>query len=181
MKTVAVVGSRNPQGRTAQAVNAFCQSAAKEASSVDIFMLPSMKIERCRQCDNQGWGTCRFEGRCCIDDDIHQIIDAIAEADLVLFATPVYWGDLSESLRALTDRLRRISTNEKGTTKFAGKKAIGICVAGGGGGGAPECGASLIKPLLTTGFDVVDMVLARRQNLESKCKYLAARAVEPAK
>jgi len=45
-------------------------------------------------------------------------------------------------------------------------------VAGGGGGGAPECALILEKVLSRCGFDVVDMVPARRQNLEMKTEVL---------
>ena len=49
---------------------------------------------------------------------------------------------------------------------------MGICVAGGGGGDAPSCAVSLEKVLRTCGFDVVDLVQVRRQNLEMKLDVL---------
>jgi hypothetical protein len=46
---------------------------------------------------------------------------------------------------------------------------IGICLAGGGGGGAPNCSARLDEMLQTCFiFDVVDMISLRRQNLPVK-------------
>lgn len=131
-----------------------------------------MSLEHCRQCDASGWGTCRTEGRCVIGDGFDAIVDKIAAADAVAFTNPVYYGDLSESLRAFLDRLRRTCTHETGKSKIAGKKAVGICVAGGGGGGAPFCCFSLEKVLSICGFDVVDMIPARRQNLEMKREVL---------
>lgn len=50
--------------------------------------------------------------------------------------------------------------------------SLGICVAGGRGGGAPACAASLDGVLRTCGFNVVDMVLARWQNLDMKLPIL---------
>jgi multimeric flavodoxin WrbA len=92
-----------------------------------------------------------------------------------VFATPVYFSDLSESLRAFLDRLRRTCIHqEAGRRGLAGKPAVGICVAGGGGGGAPACAVSLEKVLATCRFDVVDMVPARRQNLDMKLGVLRA-------
>ena len=58
--------------------------------------------------------------------------------------------------------------NETGKEKIAGTPAVGICVAGGGGGGAPSATVSLEKVLQRCSFDVVDMVPARRQNLDLK-------------
>ncbi len=103
-----------------------------------------------------------------IEDDLHKLIEKIKGADLIVFATPVYFGDLSESMRAFLDRLRRTCMNQNGKEKVAGKKAIGICVAGGGGGGAPSCAVSLERVLGTCGFDLFDIIPVRRQNIEMK-------------
>jgi multimeric flavodoxin WrbA len=134
--------------------------------------LPELTIERCRQCDERGWGICRTEAQCVIDDDFAPIVDQMRGADALVFATPVYFGDLSESMRAFTDRLRRICFHAADKGGMAGKPAIGVCVAGGGGGGAPSCAVSLERVLRTCGFDVVDMVPVRRQNLEMKLEVL---------
>jgi hypothetical protein len=49
---------------------------------------------------------------------------------------------------------------------------VGICVAGGGGGGAPRCTVDLERVLLDCGLDVQDMIPTRRQNLELKLRVL---------
>jgi len=91
----------------------------------------------------------------------------------VVFANPVYFGDLSESLRAFLDRLRRTARHENGKRICQDKPAVGICVAGGGGGGAPGCTQSMEKVLGTCGFNVIDVFAVRRQNLEAKKEVLA--------
>jgi len=168
MSLLVISGSRNPQGQTARAADALLAGAAEAGATGEQVFLPKLSIERCRQCDDAGWGICRTQGKCVIDDDFASIVDKIEAADAVAFANPVYFGDLSESLRAFLDRLRRTCMSESGKGRIAGKKAVGICVAGGGGGGAPNCALSLEKVLSICGFDVVDMVPARRQNLEMK-------------
>lgn len=172
MKAIVISGSRNPNGQTAQAAQAVLKGLTKAEVSVDQVFLPTLKVERCRQCDDKGWGLCRKEGSCVIDDDLSSMIDKMRQADAVIFATPVYFSDLSESLRAFTDRLRRICMHELGRVSIKGKLAIGICVAGGGGGGAPACCVSLKKVLITCGFDVVDVIPVRRQNLQAKLQIL---------
>jgi NAD(P)H-dependent FMN reductase len=62
--------------------------------------------------------------------------------------------------------------NESGRDGINGKKAVGICVAGGGGGGAPSCAVSLERVMSRCGFDVVDMIPVRRQNLDMKLAVL---------
>jgi multimeric flavodoxin WrbA len=172
MKFAIVLGSRNPEGQTARAAHAVRQGLIDGGGEGDAIYLPTLTVERCRQCDERGWGICRSEGRCVIEDDFAGVVDRIRAADAVVFATPVYFGDLSESMRAFTDRLRRISFRAPDKGGLAGKPAIGVCVAGGGGGGAPSCAVSLERVLRTCGFDLVDMVPARRQNLEMKLQVL---------
>jgi len=172
VKLMVVLGSRNPEGQTARAADALLEGFTEAGGTGERIFLPAISIERCRQCDARGWGTCRSEGQCVIEDDLATVVDQIREADVAAFATPVYFGDQSESMRALTDRVRRITCHETGRAGLTDKRAVGICVAGGGGGGAPSCTVSLEKVLRTCGFDVVDMVPVRRQNLEVKCDVL---------
>jgi multimeric flavodoxin WrbA len=172
MKLVGILGSRNPQGQTARAADALLQGAQDAGWEVSRTFLPTIEIEQCRQCEDSGWGICRSEVACTIDDDFAGLVDQIRGADAVMFATPVYYSDLSESMRAFTDRLRRIMRYEAGRDGIRDKRAIGLCVAGGGGGGGPTCTVSLEKVLRTCGFDVVDLVPARRQNLDLKCDVL---------
>ena len=168
MRVLAVLGSRNPTGQTARAVEALLGGSTSQGAQCEQVLLPEMKIERCRQCDENGWGDCRKEGHCVIEDDFASIVNKLKKAHVAVFATPVYFGDLSESMRAFLDRLRRTCTHETGKEKIGDKPAVGICVAGGGGGGAPACTLSLEKYLTRCGFDVVDMVPVRRQNLDLK-------------
>ncbi|MCE5258352.1 MAG: flavodoxin family protein [Chloroflexi bacterium] len=174
MQILLISGARNPSGQTSQAADALLRGASAAGAVADKILLPTMHIERCRQCEDSGWGRCRAEGKCIIDDDLPLIKGRIREADLLVFATPVYYGELSESMRAFTDRLRRTCTHEGGAAGIKGKRAIGICVAGGGGGGAPNCCVSLERVLASTGLDVFDMVPARRQNLSFKVQLLEA-------
>jgi len=172
MKTILICGSRNPNGQTAQAADAVLKGLAKAGASAEQVFLPTLKVERCRQCDDNGWGLCRKEGSCVIDDDLSGLVEKMRQADAVVFATPVYYSDLSESLRAFVDRLRRICTNEAGRVSIKGKPVIGVCVAGGGGGGAPACCVSLEKVMTTCGLDVVDVFPVRCQNLQAKLQTL---------
>jgi len=174
MKFVAIIGSRNPKGQTARAVGAFVNGVKSVGGECEQMFLPQMKIERCRQCDENGWGICRSQGKCVIEDDFATLVDKIKNADAVLFATPVYFGDLSESIRAFLDRLRRTCMHESGKQNIAGKRAVGICVAGGGGGGSFTCSVSLERVISTCGFDLFDIIPVRRQNLEMKTTILEA-------
>jgi multimeric flavodoxin WrbA len=168
MKILMLSGSRNPEGQTARAANAILTGVTRAGSDVESIFLPTMEIERCRQCENTGWGLCKEKGRCVIDDDLPTILDKVQAADVVIFANPVYFGDLSESMHAFLARVRRTTRHEAGKARVDGKTAVGVCVAGGSGNNAPECCYILDKFLSKCEFDVVNMIPVRRQNLEAK-------------
>ena len=173
MNAILISGSRNPKGQTARALDAVAGGLRQQNVETETLFLPALRIERCRQFDDNGWGLCRQEGRCVIEDDFPVVVYKLRRADRAVFSTPVYFAELSESLRALLDRLRRICTHKSGRSGIADKPALGICVAGGGGGGATACCSSLEKALSGCGFAVADTVPVRRQNLETKLPHLA--------
>ena len=172
MSVLAILGSRDPEGQTARAVQAMLEGSTSQGSQAEEVFLPEMKIERCRQCEQDGSGICSKEGHCVIQDDLARIVAKLKMADVAVFATPVYFGDLSESMRAFLDRLGRTCGHKSGKEKIIGKPTVGICVAGGGGGGAPGCTVSMEGYLTRCGFDLVDMVPVRRQNLDMKLAIL---------
>ena len=149
-------------------MNAVLEGAKGAGSDVELIFLPTVNLERCRQCDLRGWGICKSEGRCVAEDDFNTLLEKMLNADVSVFASPVYFSDLSESLFTLLCKIRRISINPEAQKRIKNKPVVGICCAGGSGNGAPDCCASLDKILSRTGFDVVDIVPVRRQNLEAK-------------
>ena len=165
MKLLVLSGSRNMEGQTARAVNAICKGAEASGVMTETLFLAGMKLERCRQCEADGWGKCLEEGYCIIKDDFAGIVEKIKAADLVVFANPVYYHDLSESMKTFLDRYRRITAPWL-KQPVAGIPAMALCYAGGSGNGTSACGAVLERVLQTCGFDVVNVFLARRQNLE---------------
>jgi multimeric flavodoxin WrbA len=174
MKILVLSGSRNREGKTAEAINALCKGVTKAGGASEVVFLTELKLERCRQCNADGWGICRSEHRCIIEDDFAALVKKVKAADALVFANPVYFGDVSESLLTFLARYRRIHfmLGGPGMPGFGARPdaipAIGYCYAGGSGNGTASCCANLEKILQTCGFDVVDMVLARRQNLEAK-------------
>ena len=181
MQVLVLSGSRNRQGKTAQAINAILKGVDKAGGNSESIFLTELTPEKCRQCNDDGWGDCRSKGQCIIEDDFASIVEKIKAADVLVFATPVYYGDLSESMRGFLDRFRRTRLIRRppagqsvpGLPPYGGNTtAIGLCYAGGSGNGTISCCANLERILQTSGFDVVDMIPARRQNLEIKLPML---------
>jgi multimeric flavodoxin WrbA len=178
MKILILSGSRNRQGKTTEAINAVSRGVTQNGGSTEVVFLTELKLERCRQCDAEGWGICRSEHRCVIEDDFASLEKKIKEAGAVVFASPVYFMDLSESILTFLQRYRRVhfALGGPGMPGFNARAdavpAIGLCYAGGSGNGTMGACSNLERILQHCGFDVVDMIPVRRQNLQTKLPML---------
>jgi len=159
MKIVALQSSPKKDGLTASLAEAVLGGYEEKGGDVELIHLNHMDIKTCIACED-GWGICR-DGNCILKDDFEAIRNKIGEADAVVFATPVYWHDLSESAKVFLDRLRRVEAfSGKGTCE--GKKVIGITAAGGSGNGAVKALLNLENYLRRLGFEMFDLVPVTR-------------------
>jgi multimeric flavodoxin WrbA len=170
MKILAIQSSPNEDGLTAKTAKAVIKGAEAEGAVVEMINLNDLIIKLCVACDG-GWGQCRREGTCIIDDEFQQLRDKIHAADAVVFATPVYWGDLSESAKLFLDRLRRCEV--KGEFKnLNGRFALGIASAGGTGNGCVKALLHLEDYLRRVGFTIFDLVTVTQASREHKLEML---------
>lgn len=54
------------------------------------------------------------------DDQFDEIYQKMVNANILVWATPIYWHDMSASLKTLIERISQVS----GTNKLAGKRLI---------------------------------------------------------
>lgn len=105
MKVIAIQSSSNTDGLTSTLAQAVLKGAESEGGKTELVHLNKLNIKQCIACET-GWGRCRQEGICILVDDFENLRQKIAESDALIFATPVYFGDLSESARTFLDRAK---------------------------------------------------------------------------
>jgi multimeric flavodoxin WrbA len=171
MKCLAIQSSPNLDGLTASLAKAILKGFEAEGGETELINLNEMDVKQCVACE-RGWGPCR-QGDCILEDDFEAIRRKIGEADAFVFATPVYWHDLSESAKTFLDRLRRCETFS-GRNTCAGRKAIGIASAGGSGNGAARALYNLEDYLKRVGFQVFDLVPVTKFSKDHKLPMLEA-------
>lgn len=68
------------------------------------------------------------------DDDFPKILDRMLASDIIIFATPVWWGIQSSLIQRVIERLDELNDKllETGKSEFANKVG-GIVITGGGG------------------------------------------------
>lgn len=100
MKVVAVLGSPRPNGNSATLARHFCETAEKLGAEVQTFALQELDYRGCIAC----MGCKTTSVKCVVEDDLTQVLDAVAETDVLVLATAVYYSDVTSQLKAFIDR-----------------------------------------------------------------------------
>ena len=169
MKIVAIQTSPNHDGLTAESAKRVMKGAEEAGNETEIINLNDEIIKKCKACE-KGWGQCRRDGTCILEDDLAGIIK-ILEADALVFTTPVYWWDISESAKTFLDRMRRMETYYS-FKRYSKKPYIGIACAGGSGNGAARALYLLEEYLKRIGFKNYDLVTVTQANRSHKLSML---------
>ena len=100
-KIVVLVGSARRNGNTELLAKAFADGAGKQ-HEVKVISVADYRIHPCTGCN-----CCytREGNRCVQDDDMTEIYNLLAQADMLVIASPVYFYGVSAQLKALIDRL----------------------------------------------------------------------------
>lgn len=101
MNILVLNGSPRKNGNTEMMADAFIKGACEQGHEVEKVNLGSLKIAPCLACE-----FCfTHNGVCVQKDDMAGILDKVDRADMIVFASPVYWFSISAQLKAAIDRL----------------------------------------------------------------------------
>ncbi|TGE34468.1 flavodoxin family protein [Desulfosporosinus sp. Sb-LF] len=178
MNVMIFTCSPNIDGLTAACGNAAKIGAEEAGAKVVMVNLNRQRIGRCLACSN-GWGTCREEHVCQVKDDFQELHASIANIDAFVMITPVYWGEMSESAKAFSDRIRRCEALKKDQSFFEGKPVISVAAAGGSGNGLTTCLTSMERFLTHVKAEKFDFIGITQKNRVYKLHAIqeAARAI----
>jgi len=111
---VILFGSPRKGGNTEKLATAFMNGAKSKGKNVTLFRIADMAIKFCTGCSH-----CFNEKGVCIHkDDMQEILDSIRNADILVFASPVYYCSVSAQLKLVLDRTCAL-TNEQTPVKQA--------------------------------------------------------------
>jgi multimeric flavodoxin WrbA len=171
LKIIGIQSSPNTDGLTSTLAQAILEGAKSEGATIELIQLNKLNIRAC-EAHSHGWGTCNRDGKCIIKDDFEDLRKKVNEADALVFSTPVYFSDISESAKCFLDRLRRCEIFKRSISPLKGKPVIGIAAAGGSGGGAARALYNLETYLRFFGFVIFDLVPVTRISRKHKIEML---------
>ena len=127
-KIVILNGAGKKNGNTAAEIKAFTEAASANGNEIKEFHIQNMNIHGCLDC-----GGCRRKPKdsempCVQKDDMNEIYPVFKEADVVVFASPVYWWDITGTLKTAIDRLYGSINNVSDLSK---KETVLLMASGG--------------------------------------------------
>lgn len=101
MKKVIVISTSLRVGSNSDMLaDKFIEGALVAGNEVEKITLSDKSIGFCKGCL-----ACQKLGKCVIDDDANAIMQKVLEADVVCWATPIYYYEMSGQMKVLIDRM----------------------------------------------------------------------------
>ena len=101
MKKVIVISTSLRRGSNSDMLaDKFVEGAMSAGNDVEKISLVGKNIQFCKGCMG-----CQKLGRCVIKDDVNDIMAKVLKADVVCWATPIYYYEMSGQMKTLIDRM----------------------------------------------------------------------------
>ena len=104
-KVLILSASPRKGGNSETLAREFAAGAAEKGHQVETVFLREKNYAFCKGCL-----ACQKLGRCVIADDAVEIAEKMAAADVLVFATPVYYYSVSGQLKTMLDRANPLFT-----------------------------------------------------------------------
>jgi multimeric flavodoxin WrbA len=99
MKIIILQGSPNRNGSTQILSEAFAKGAEEAGHEVEIIQVADANVNPCTGCV-----ACGYEGPCVQKDGMEELRSKILKADMLVFATPLYYYGMTAQLKTIIDR-----------------------------------------------------------------------------
>lgn len=100
MKVVAVMGSPRAKGNSAFLAERFLDAAEKLGAETRSFVLNTLTYRGCQACF-----ACKTTSETCVmRDDLTEVLEAVRHADVLVLASPVYYGEVTGQMKLFIDR-----------------------------------------------------------------------------
>ncbi|WP_406657470.1 flavodoxin family protein [Methanolobus sp. ZRKC2] len=119
MKVAGFAGSPRKNGNTDVLLQQVLDGAAEAGADVEKFYINDMDFKGCQGCDY-----CRTTEGCKLTDDMTKAYDVISNADAIVFASPIYFFQMTGQMRLFLDRCYALVNNDYSPRIESGKKVV---------------------------------------------------------
>jgi len=100
MKIVTLLGSPRNNGNSATIARHLLKTATELGAESRTFELNRLSYRGCQAC----YACKKGRDACVLNDDLTEVLAAVQAADVVVLASPVYYGDITMQLKGFIDR-----------------------------------------------------------------------------
>lgn len=119
LKAIGIVGSPRKNGNVDTLVQAVLGGAEQAGYQTKKYNLNEMKYSGCQACDY-----CKSHEHCRLEDDLTSLLQDMAEADAVVFGSPIYFLQFTGQFRLMEDRMYSLIDAGFNSRLRPGKKAV---------------------------------------------------------
>lgn len=98
-KVLIISTSIRPSSNSELLAKAFADGARESGNDVELVTLKNKAIGFCKGCL-----ACQKLGRCVINDDANEITEKMLSAEVIVWATPIYYYEMSGQMKTMIDR-----------------------------------------------------------------------------
>ncbi len=133
LKVLGILGSPRPFGGSAQLLYCALEAAQQEGAEIELRSVYEGEIKPCQGCIQDEDPNCRFP--CIFEDYGKELLIKINDAQVIIWATPVYWYAPSGLLKNLIDRLTCLENMVAyGEPSYMEGKVVGVITVGADAG-----------------------------------------------
>ncbi len=148
IKILGINSSPREGGNTQLLLGSFLQGAVDSGGRSEVVVLNSLQFASCQECENLPKNK-----KCIIQDELQELFPKVDEADILVVASPIFFGSLSAQAKMMIDRFQchwRAKEILKLDLKQKPKKGVFLCVEASDREDFFQNGKSIVKNFFAT-------------------------------
>ena len=106
-KVLVISSTLRKNGNSEILAQEFAKGVNESGNEAEFVSLRDKEIKFCKGCL-----ACQKLGSCVIKDDSNEIVEKMKNADIIVFASPIYYYEMSGQLKTLLDRANPLFTSD---------------------------------------------------------------------
>lgn len=107
-RIIIILGGGRTNGNTVLLAESFMKGATEAGHQVELVSLNKLNVNGCTGCN-----ACRYGKPCVQKDDFNSLVPKIKTADLIVFASPLYFWTMSSKIKAFIERFYCIAEKDE--------------------------------------------------------------------
>jgi len=105
MNAIAINGSPRKNWNTAMLLEKVLEGAASQGAETELVHLYDLDFKGCTSCFSCKLKDGKSYGKCAMKDELTPVLDEIADTDMLILGSPIYFGTVTGEMKSFMERL----------------------------------------------------------------------------